>query len=158
MTCAVVGVGASSGAGAAEVAELIGGVLDEAGLEPGAVWCVATAEGRAAEPVLRAAAARRGLPLVAYPVEVLARVEVPSPSGAVRARTGTASVAEAAALHAALHAALKAPGSGGGVRLVVRKRRSARATAAVARTASIAEIGGQARLFLDKSGGDCTGA
>ncbi|WP_242905339.1 cobalamin biosynthesis protein [Actinomadura terrae] len=152
MTRAVVGVGASSGAGAGEVADLIGSVLDEAGLEPGAVWCVATADGRAAERVLRAAAGRCGLPLVAYPVDVLAQVEVPSPSDAVRARTGTASVAEAAALHAARSA------GGEGVRLVVRKRRSARATAAVARTATTTEIDRHARLFIDKSGGDCSKA
>ncbi|QXJ21049.1 cobalamin biosynthesis protein [Actinomadura graeca] len=130
---AVVGVGASSGASAREVGGLIDLVLAEAGLAPRQVRCVATADGRAAEPLLRAAAGSRGLPLVTYPVAVLARVGVPHPSDAVRARTGTASVAEAAALHAALPAG-RAPG-GGQARLVVRKRRSAHATAAVATAA-----------------------
>ncbi|TDD67239.1 cobalamin biosynthesis protein [Actinomadura rubrisoli] len=125
MTEVVIGVGASSGASAAEIGALIGAVLEEAGLAPEAVRCVATADGRAGERVVRAAARDGGFPLIAYPVDVLAQVEVPNPAEATRARTGTASVAEAAALHAARPL-------GGAPELIVQKRRSARATAAVA--------------------------
>jgi hypothetical protein len=59
-------------------------------------------------------------------VGVLAQVAVPNPAEGVRARTGTASVAEAAALHGAR-------ALGGDALLVVEKRATARATAAVAR-------------------------
>ncbi|WP_176611360.1 cobalamin biosynthesis protein [Actinomadura sp. WMMB 499] len=123
---AVIGAGASTRAGAAEVGALLDAVLREAGVRAGAVWCVATADGRGGEPAVRAAARDRGLPLVAYPVPVLARIEVPHPSDAVRSRTGTASVAEAAALHA-----VRAFG-GAPARLAVPKRASGYATAALA--------------------------
>ncbi|WP_067461094.1 cobalamin biosynthesis protein [Actinomadura macra] len=121
-----IGIGASSGASVREVGDLIDHVLAVAGLASQEVRCVATADGRAAEPLLRAAAAARGLPLVTYPVAVLARVDVPHPSDAVRARTGTASIAEAAAVQAAR------PLGAGEAHLVVLKRRSAHVTAAVA--------------------------
>ncbi|MFD0687738.1 cobalamin biosynthesis protein [Actinomadura fibrosa] len=97
----VIGAGASGGASAAEIAELIGTVLAEAGAAPEDVRCVATATGRAGTAAVRAAAGYLGFPFVAYPVDVLAQVDVPHPSEIARARTGTASVAEAAALHAA---------------------------------------------------------
>ncbi|MBE1530312.1 cobalamin biosynthesis protein [Actinomadura algeriensis] len=126
---AVIGVGVSTAAGAGEVGALLDAVLREGDVRPGAVWCVATAEGRGGEPAVRAAARVRGLPLVAYPVPVLAQVKVPNPSDAVRSRTGTPSVAEAAALHAAR--------TFGGVpaRLAVPKRASRHSTAALATTA-----------------------
>ncbi|MFV2173434.1 cobalamin biosynthesis protein [Actinomadura sp. LOL_016] len=123
---AVIGAGASTSADADEVGALLDAVLYEAGVRPDAVWCVATADGRGGEPAVRAAARGRGIPLVAYPVPVLARVEVPNPSDAVRTRTGTASVAEAAALHAARAFC------GANARLAVPKRASRYATAALA--------------------------
>ncbi|GGV30597.1 hypothetical protein GCM10010182_62450 [Actinomadura cremea] len=123
---AVIGAGASTSADVDEVGALLDAVLHEAGVRPGAVWCVATAAGRGGEPAVRAAARDRGIPLVVYPVPVLARVEVPNPSDAVRTRTGTASVAEAAALHAARAFC------GADVRLAVPKRASRYATAALA--------------------------
>lgn len=123
---AVIGAGASTSAGVDEVGALLDAVLHEAGVRPGAVWCVATAAGRGGEPAVRAAARDRGIPLVTYPVPVLAQVEVPNPSEAVRSRTGTASVAEAAALHAARAFC------GANVRLAVPKRASRYATAALA--------------------------
>ncbi|WP_051301240.1 cobalamin biosynthesis protein [Actinomadura rifamycini] len=123
---AVLGVGVSAAAGADEVGALLDAVLRRAGVRPGAVWCAATAEGRRGEPAVRAAARVRGLPLVAYPVPVLAQVTVPNPSDVARLRAGTPSVAEAAALHAARALC------GGPVRLAVPKRASGRATAALA--------------------------
>lgn len=135
---AVIGVGVSTAAGAEEVGALLDAVLREAGVRADAVWCAATAEGRGGEPAVRAAARDRGLPLVAYPVPVLAQVTVPNPSDVARSRAGTPSVAEAAALHAARALC------GGPVRLAVSKRASGRATAALA-TAAEPDVAGATR-------------
>ncbi|MBN6543737.1 precorrin-3B C(17)-methyltransferase, partial [Actinacidiphila bryophytorum] len=69
------------------------------------------------------AAERLGVPLVTYPAAELAQVAVPNPSAAPLQAVGTPSVAEAAALL----------GAGPGGELLVEKRKSAMATAAVAR-------------------------
>lgn len=122
----VIGVGASSRADAREIGELIGAVLARDDLRGEDVACVATVEARAGTGGVRDAAEMLGFHLVAYSVGVLAQVAVPNPAEGVRARTGTASVAEAAALHGARSL-------GGDARLVVAKRATARATAAVAR-------------------------
>jgi cobalt-precorrin 5A hydrolase/precorrin-3B C17-methyltransferase len=119
----VVGVGASRGVPAAEVLGLVTATLADAGLAAGSVAQVATVEAKAGEPGLLDAARQLGVPLVAYPAGLLAAVDVPHPSEAVRAAVGTASVAEAAAL----------AGGGAGADLVVAKRKSAMATVAVAR-------------------------
>ncbi|MEV6674852.1 cobalamin biosynthesis protein [Streptomyces sp. NPDC051162] len=116
-----VGVGARRGAGADEVLALVGQALGEAG--GGAPAALATAEVKAAEPGLREAAARLGVPLLSYGARALAAVAVPDPSPAVLAAVGVPGVAEAAALLAA--------GPRGA--LVVGKRKSARVTCAVAR-------------------------
>lgn len=92
------GVGAVRGVRAEEVTRLVLGVLHGAGLAPGAVAELATVGARAAEPGIRRAAAGLGVPLAAYPAEVLAGVRVPTPSERARAAVGTPSVAEAAAL------------------------------------------------------------
>lgn len=118
----VVGVGAARGVTAAEVGALIDEALRQAGPSP--VRCVATVEGKDTEPGIVQAARERGWPLVACPAADLAEVAVPSPSAAVLAATGTASVAEAAAQYVAR-------GLGDAV-LLVRKIKSPRATAAVA--------------------------
>jgi cobalamin biosynthesis protein CbiG len=70
-----------------------------------------------------AAARHHGWPLVTHPATALRHIAVPTPSDVVDAHVGTPSVAEAAAL-------LSAGGS-----LLVPKRRSARATCALAETA-----------------------
>ncbi|MFB4303652.1 cobalamin biosynthesis protein [Actinomadura sp. NTSP31] len=130
----VVGAGASSRADAREIAGLIGSVLARDDLRGEDVACLATVEARAGTGGVRDAAEMLGFHLVAYPVGVLAQVAVPNPAEGVRARTGTASVAEAAALHGAraLGGGAHDP-CGGGARLVVAKRATARATVAVAR-------------------------
>ncbi|MGO4631324.1 Rv2231c family pyridoxal phosphate-dependent protein CobC [Streptomyces sp. 2RAF24] len=120
----VVGVGARSGAEAAEVLGLIGSALREAGLGGGDVGVLATLEARAGEPGIAGAAERLGLPVRAFRSEELAGVPVPHPSGRALAATGTASVAEAAALRAA----------GPGAVLVVPKRRTRSVTCAIARS------------------------
>lgn len=107
----VVGVGASRGVPEDEVTGLVLEALRTAGLSPREVVELVTADAKAGEPGLVAAAARLGVPLRTYPAEVLARIEVPHPSGAPLSAVGTASVAEAAAL-------------AGGGQLLVPKRKS----------------------------------
>lgn len=116
----VVGVGAARGATAAEVGGLVDEALAAASLSSRSVAWMATLDRKADEPGVVAAAAARGWPLVTHPASRLAGVTVPNPSAVVRAEVGTPSVAEAAAL------------CGGGA-LLVEKRKSAMATAAVAR-------------------------
>jgi cobalamin biosynthesis protein CbiG len=120
MTGLVVGAGCSRGCPAQELLDLIGAVLAEAGAQQGAVRALATVDRRADEPGMVAAARHHGWPLVTHPVTALHGVAVPTPSAVVAAHVGTPSVAEAAAL-------LSAGGA-----LVVPKRRSARATCALA--------------------------
>ncbi|MFD3522109.1 precorrin-3B C(17)-methyltransferase [Streptomyces sp. NPDC058653] len=125
----VVGVGASKGVGEDEVYEVVGAALRDAGLSPLSVAALATVDAKADEPGIVAAAGRLGVPLRAYPAELLAAIAVPNPSDAPLAAVGTPSVAEAAAL---------AAGRGG--ELLVQKRKSspegrpAMATCAVVRT------------------------
>ena len=116
-----VGVGASKDAPADEIGQLIDDALLEAGVSPGSVRHLGTAEAKADEPGLLAAAAARGWPVVTFPASRLAAVPVPNPSEVVRRAVGTPSVAEAAALIE--------PGSV----LLAAKRASAHATVAVAR-------------------------
>ncbi|WP_225848510.1 precorrin-3B C(17)-methyltransferase [Streptomyces sp. HPF1205] len=118
----VVGVGASRGAGAAEVLGLVRESLAGASLSVRSVSALATADAKRDEPGIVAAAERLGVPLVTFGAAALARVAVPNPSDAPLRALGTPSVAEAAALLAAR-----------GGELVVEKRKSAMATVAVAR-------------------------
>jgi cobalt-precorrin 5A hydrolase / precorrin-3B C17-methyltransferase len=116
-----VGVGASRGAPAGEIGQLIDDVLAELGVSHQSVRHIATVDAKADEPGLLAAAAERGWTVVTFPASRLAAVPVPNPSEVVRRAVGTPSVAEAAAL--------LAPGSV----LLAAKRASAHATVAVAR-------------------------
>jgi cobalt-precorrin 5A hydrolase/precorrin-3B C17-methyltransferase len=116
-----VGVGATKGAPAEEIGDLIDGTLAELGLSARSVRYLATADVKADEPGLLTAAAERGWPVVTFPAGRLAAVPVPNPSEVVRRAVGTPSVAEAAALIE--------PGS----ELLAAKRASAHATVAVAR-------------------------
>ncbi|MGK4580512.1 Rv2231c family pyridoxal phosphate-dependent protein CobC [Kitasatospora sp. HPMI-4] len=118
----VVGVGAGRGVAPGEVLGLIDAALAEAGLGRDRIARLATVQGKAEEPGLLAAARELGVPLVGHDAEALAAVPVPHPSSSVLAVVGTPSVAEAAAL-------LSAPGG----ELLLPKRRSARATTAIAR-------------------------
>ncbi|MBW3576719.1 MAG: precorrin-3B C(17)-methyltransferase [Actinobacteria bacterium] len=118
----VVGVGASRGVTADEVGDLIDATLAAAGLSSLSVACVATVDAKADEAGIIEAAVTRGWPLVTLPAGVLATIAVPHPSAVVAAAVGTPSVAEAAALHR-------------GGDLLVAKRKSTRATVAVARRA-----------------------
>ncbi|MEU1312006.1 cobalamin biosynthesis protein [Streptomyces cinnamoneus] len=115
-----VGVGSCRGASVEEVLALVERTVAEAGTA--GVAGLATVDARAAEPALLAAAARFGVRLLAYAPHVLAAQPVPHPSELARRALGTPGVAEAAALLAA----------GPGAVLLVPKRKSAQATAAVA--------------------------
>jgi cobalt-precorrin 5A hydrolase/precorrin-3B C17-methyltransferase len=121
----VVGVGSSSGADGAGIAQLVDEAIAEAGLSPESVGLVASVDLKRDEPGIVALADRFGVELRTFPAEVLARQPVPTPSDVVAAAVGTPSVAEAAALTA------------GGVdaTLVVAKQRSTQATVAIARRA-----------------------
>ncbi|MFF7193853.1 precorrin-3B C(17)-methyltransferase [Streptomyces sp. NPDC008079] len=119
----VVGVGGSRGVGREEVVGLVRSTLAEAGLAQKSVSALATVDAKAGEEGIVAAAAEFGVPLLTYAAAELARTAVPNPSAAPLAAVGTPSVAEAAAILAA--------GTGG--QLIVEKRKSAMATAAVAR-------------------------
>ena len=122
----VVGVGASRGAPATEIHELIEAGLAGAGLARESVRALATVDVKAAEPGIVEVAAANGWPLVTFPAGELAREAVPNPSEVVRAAVGTPSVAEAAAL-------LAARTEGRDAELVLPKRAGAMATVAVAR-------------------------
>ncbi|MEU9253186.1 Rv2231c family pyridoxal phosphate-dependent protein CobC [Streptomyces sp. NPDC048270] len=119
MTQLVVGVGGRAGVSVAEVCALVEETLRGAGLASEAVKALATVDSKAQEAGLTGAAKRFGVPLIGYPAEQLASIDVPHPSEAVRTSAGTPSVAEAAAL-------------AGGGELLVPKRRSMAATCAVA--------------------------
>lgn len=122
----VVGIGAGKGVPAEEVRGLIEDALRDTGLSPASVAALATVDAKAGEPGIVEAAARLGVPVVTYTADELARVDVPNPSDAPLAATGTPSVAEAAAL------------SGGGELLVPKRKstpegRASMATCAVVR-------------------------
>jgi cobalt-precorrin 5A hydrolase/precorrin-3B C17-methyltransferase len=142
----VVGVGSARGVSAEEVGALVDAALAEGGLAAESVRCLATVDLKADEEGILAAARARGWEVVTYPAAVLAEVDVPNPSDVVASEVGTPSVAEASALHAARSV-------GRGAELVVQKRKSANATAAVARLVpkgrlSIVGLGPGARDLL----------
>jgi cobalt-precorrin 5A hydrolase/precorrin-3B C17-methyltransferase len=132
----VVGAGASTGVTSGEAGRLIDEALATAGLSPRSVRWLATADIKAREPGLLAAASERGWSVVTASAEQLAAIDVPTPSEIVRAAVGTPSVAEAAALLVAEGGQEQGhpePAGPGGARLIVTKRASARVTVAVAR-------------------------
>jgi cobalt-precorrin 5A hydrolase/precorrin-3B C17-methyltransferase len=125
----VIGVGASRGAGSAEVLELIDRVLADAGLNRAAITCVATVDAKADEAGILDAARVLGVDVEFRTAAELATVDVPHPSEVVRRAVGTPSVAEAAALAVALGVVTAADDA----ELLVPKTASAMATVAVAR-------------------------
>ncbi|MGV9555818.1 precorrin-3B C(17)-methyltransferase [Streptomyces sp. NPDC003401] len=129
----VVGVGASKGAPAGEVLDVIESALRDAGLSARSVAELATVDAKREEPGIVEAAGRLGVPLVTYPAEELAAVPVPNPSDAPLAAVGTPSVAEAAAL-------------AGGGELLVPKRKSAGVPATA--TCAVVRRPGRGRLAV----------
>ncbi|BAD58929.1 cobalamin biosynthesis protein [Nocardia farcinica] len=92
----MVGVGCRPGTSAADILAAVRAVTGEHGCRG-----LATLDRRTADSGVREAAARLGVPLLAYPAERLAAVAVPNPSSGVAAAVGAAGVAEAAAILAA---------------------------------------------------------
>ena len=116
----VVGVGCSRGAGADEILALLRSSLEDAGLSEKSVAALASIDVKRDEAGLLEAAERLGVPLRFHPAEALAAAEAPNPSSVVREAVGTPSVAEAAVMVS-------------GADLLVEKRKSGMATAAVGR-------------------------
>ncbi|POX46034.1 precorrin-3B C(17)-methyltransferase [Streptomyces sp. Ru71] len=132
----VAGVGASKGAPVDEVLALVETALAEAGLSVRSLAELATVDAKAGEPGIVEAAERLGVPLVTYPAEELAAVEVPNPSDAPLTAVGTPSVAEAAALAR-------------GGELLVPKRKSERADGSPAMaTCAVVRRPGRGRLAV----------
>ena len=83
----LVGVGASRGAPAAEIGQLIDRTLAELGLSGNSVRYVATADVKADEPGLLAAAAERGWPVVTFPASRSRRYRCPTRARSSGARS-----------------------------------------------------------------------
>ncbi|MCF6302426.1 MAG: precorrin-3B C(17)-methyltransferase [Devosiaceae bacterium] len=96
----VVGVGCARFTTRDEIVHLIEKALEKAHLSPKSICALASIDIKSDEAGLHAAAACFGVPLRLFPAESLAAIadRVPNPSSVVEAETGTASVAEAAAL------------------------------------------------------------
>ncbi|MGW6278190.1 5,6-dimethylbenzimidazole synthase [Kribbella sp. NPDC055071] len=126
----VIGVGLRADTAYRELRDLVAEALQFAGA--GEVRTVVTVEGRETEPGLQRLVASLGAELHTVPAAELAQQSVPTPSTKVESLSGTASVAEAAVLAV-------------GAELLVPKRRSANATAAVGRApvahTSVADLG-----------------
>ena len=119
-----IGVGCERDATAAELQALVAATLAEAGLAAGAVACVVSVDVKADEAAVHAVAESLGVPARFFTAAELER-EAPrlaNPSDVVFAEVGCHGVAEGAAL-----AAVGATGA-----LTVSKRKSARATCAIA--------------------------
>lgn len=117
----VVGVGLRAGTSYRELRELVGAAVADAG--GGKVRILITVDGRETEPAVQRLAAHLNAELQTVAPAELRRQNVPSPSEQVERLAGTPSVAEAAVLST-------------GAELVVAKRTSAQATAAVGRLRS----------------------
>jgi len=125
----VLGLGCERGASPAEVCRLAEATLAESGYAALSLACIASLELKADEPAVLAAAAHFGVPARFFSAAEL-EAETPrlaTPSEVVHLAVGSHGVAEAAALAAAGPDAL----------LAVAKRKSARATAALARAPGV---------------------
>ncbi|MEU6130073.1 cobalamin biosynthesis protein [Saccharopolyspora sp. NPDC047091] len=142
----LVGVGSMSGVSRTAVTELMSRLDREYGFDPRAIGAFATVEAKAAEQGVLDAVEDLGFwyaedgaepPLFAYPAAELAEVDVPNPSERARAETGTASVAEAAALRVAHEFAARTADD---VELVVPKQAGDGVTVAAARLRPRGEV------------------
>jgi cobalt-precorrin 5A hydrolase / precorrin-3B C17-methyltransferase len=131
----VVGVGSASGVSADAVKAALARLETDHGFDLHAVRAFATVDRKAHEQGILDAVTDWAFwhwqdepRLHVYPADVLGRVDVPNPSDVVLAEVGTASVAEAAALHAAAELS-----GGGPVELVVPKIKAGNVTVAAAR-------------------------
>ena len=119
----VLGVGCESGVSHGELVDAVEAALRGACLSALSVAVVATLDRKMSEPALVALCDERGWTLDGYAAATLRDVDVPTPSAAVEHAVGTASVSEAAALHAAGDCAV----------LILPKQVRGRVTVAIAR-------------------------
>lgn len=119
----VVGMGCHKGTPAAEILGFIKDTFKKERLSLASLKALATIEVKKDEPGLKEAAARLGVEFIWFTKEELQDVKVPNPSQQLVRLVGVVSVSEAAAL------------KGGGVELILTKRKGANATLAVARVA-----------------------
>lgn len=134
----VVGVGSARGVSRTAVTDAIAALERRCGLDPLAIRSLASVDHKADEQGILDAAQDFGfwhsqdggeqLPLLTYPADELARVDVPNPSETARDEVATPSVAEAAALAGAEQIAV-----GGPVELVADKIKGDAVTVAAAR-------------------------
>nr|WP_255526569.1 cobalamin biosynthesis protein [Saccharopolyspora sp. HNM0983] len=134
----VVGIGSMRGVSRTAVTEAVAALERRYGLDPRAIRSLASVDRKADERGILEAAQDLGfwhsrdggeeLPLLTYPADALAAVDVPHPSETVRDAAGTPSVAEAAALRGAQEIA-----AGGPVELAVPKIKGDQVTVAAAR-------------------------
>jgi len=141
----VLGVGCARGCPVDELALLVTGALEAAGVAPGALKCIATLDLKADEGAINVLAARLGVPLRLFNASELeaetARLE--TPSDVVFAEVGCHGVSEAAALRAA----------GPEAALCLSKVKSRNATSALALAREpITELRGRARGHLSVVG------
>jgi cobalt-precorrin 5A hydrolase len=119
----VVGVGCKRGTTLQTLEDWTDKVFDAHGLSPRSLAAVATVTLKMDEPGLLAFAAKRGVPLVAFPPQQLDGCPgIETPSARVKAKIGIAAVAEPAALRAS-----------GATRLLVAKQKGPGLTMALAR-------------------------
>jgi cobalt-precorrin 5A hydrolase/precorrin-3B C17-methyltransferase len=119
----IVGLGAVSGISETAVRAAFADLVTE--IDFSHVVAFASVSAKAAEPGI--VAALDGVPFFTYPPEELAKIAVPNPSEVTFSYAGTASVAEAAAIHCARQR--------GRAELVVGKRVTGHVTVAVVRLA-----------------------
>ncbi|MBL8653599.1 MAG: cobalamin biosynthesis protein [Alphaproteobacteria bacterium] len=120
-----IGIGCKRGASSNEVLELVRATLAKARVAPGSVGCIATLDRKEGEAAIDTVATALGVPVRFFSAtELAAETRIAHPSESVAEAIDTPSVAEAAALLAA----------GSGAKLIVPKRKSARATCAIAAT------------------------
>lgn len=116
----VVGIGCNRGTTCAALLALVSDTFATAGLTLKSLAALTSVDAKADEPGLIELAAGLGVPLITYPAELLAGLDVPNPSAAPQAAVGTPSVAEASVLAR-------------GAELIVEKRRTPEATCAIGR-------------------------
>ena len=124
----VAGVGTRKGVDAAEVVALIERALAEAQIDRSLLTAIATAAGKVEEPGIVSAAAQLGLPLLPMSNDAMQAEAGGVTESSCSARIfGVSSVSEASALAAA----------GQGSELILPRIKSARATCALARSATV---------------------
>ena len=120
----VLGIGMARNAPLEELRALLQQALAAIDASEHAIAAIGTIACKADEPALAALCAEQDVPLRLFSAEELRAVEVPNPSAVVAAEVGTPSVAEAAAL-----ALTGKPDTGS---LLLKKRKNAQATIAIA--------------------------